>query len=439
MCIYARSFRWLGPEATTMNRPDTLKLLGVIMAGAIAWKATANGFRLPDQDAFATARGEAFVATADNPSAIYYNPAGITQLEGHNIRGGLYGLYYDPTFTPFRSAPNHGTNYHNSDNWAAAPRFFYTYTPSNVPASFGLGVYAPFGGKMSWPQDTGFRSVALDGSLTYITFNPVVAFKVLPCLSIGGGVMVNYVDMEMNQGLLRYELPSTNFFRFTGDGWSVGYNLGALWQPHEKVSLGATFRSAARVTLDGHTEYQRQPYVAATNQSAQMDFKFPISATVGISYRPTPKWNIEFNADYTDWSTFGTNVIHQSSTTPPIAQDVAVALDWQASWMYEFGVTRYFDNGWHASAGFVYSENSVPDRHYSPLAADLDRYFFSAGAGYKGKHFNFDIAYQLGYGPRHTVRGSEPSSVPASSTGQTADGNYDFISHAVSVSVGCSF
>jgi len=30
-----------------------------------------TGFRLPDQDAFATARGEAFAATADNPSAIY--------------------------------------------------------------------------------------------------------------------------------------------------------------------------------------------------------------------------------------------------------------------------------------------------------------------------------------------------------------------------------
>ena len=53
--------------------------------------------------------------------------------------------------------------------------------------------------------------------------------------------------------------------------------------------------------------------------------------------------------------------------------------------MYELGVTRYFDNGWHASAGFVYNENSVPNAYYTPLAADLDRYFFSVGAGRKGK------------------------------------------------------
>lgn len=422
-----------------MNRPDTLKLLGVLMAGAIAWKASANGFRLPDQDAFATARGEAFVATADNPSAIYYNPAGITQLEGHNVRGGLYGLYYRPSFTPFGSAPNHGTNYSSSDNLAALPRVFYTYSPTNSPVSFGLGFYAPFGGKMSWPQDTGFRSVAIDGSLTYLTINPVVAWKLAPNLSIGGGVMVNYVNMKMSQGLQAFELPETNFFRFSGEGWSVGYNLGVLWQPHEKVSLGATFRSSARVTLGGNTHLEDQPYVPDSRQAAHTDFTFPISATIGVSYRPTPKWNIEFNADCTDWNSFGSTTIHQDNPPPPISPEVNLTLDWQASWMYEFGVTRYFGDGWHASAGFVYSENSVPDSYYTPLAADLDRYFISAGVGYKGKHFNCDIAYQFGYGPNHKVTSSQPSSIPASATGQTADGNYDFVSHAVSVSLGWNF
>src|SRR6266850_7985010 len=68
-------------------------LLLVLFWGVSAFKIFANGFGLPDQDAFATARGEAFVATADNPSAIYYNPAGISQLKGGNFRGGIYGIY----------------------------------------------------------------------------------------------------------------------------------------------------------------------------------------------------------------------------------------------------------------------------------------------------------------------------------------------------------
>ena len=410
-----------------------------MIAGVLALKASANGFRLADQDAFATARGEAFVATADNPSAIYYNPAGITQLEGNNLRGGLYGIYLDPSFSP----PNSGNTYHSSDNLAAVPQFFYTYTPKDfpkeLPLSFGLGVYAPYGGSMSWPQDTGFRTVALNSSLTYLTINPVVAVKVLPSLSIGGGVMLNYAKMDLEQGLLRNQLPNTNSFRFTGDGWSVGYNLGLLWQPHEKISIGASFRSSATVTLDGQTKIEQYPVIPTTQaRSAQTDFTFPLTTVFGISYRPTPKWNLEFDADYTDWSSFGTITISQATKPRGINQNIPVTLDWQASWMYEFGVTRYFDSGWHASAGFVYNENSVPDAYYTPLAADMDRYFLTAGAGYKGKRFDFDVAYQFGYGPTHTVTGSNPSTA-GQIAGQTADGNYGFISHAVLVTVGMHF
>ena len=68
-----------------------------------------------------------------------------------------------------------------------------------------------------------------------------------------------------------------------------------------------------------------------------------------------------------------------------MSQNVPTILNWQPSWLYEFGVTRYFDNGWHVSAGYVYNENSVPDAHYTPMVADLDRHFFSVGTGHKGK------------------------------------------------------
>jgi long-chain fatty acid transport protein len=106
--------------------------------------------------------------------------------------------------------------------------------------------------------------------------------------------------------------------------------------------------------------------------------------------------------------------------------------------MYEFGVTRYFDNGWHVSAGYVFNENSVPDAHYTPLAADMDRHFLSIGTGRKGKHLDFDVMYQFGYGPPRTVTGSTPSTV-GQIAGQTADGTYEFISHAILISAGWHF
>jgi long-chain fatty acid transport protein len=425
-----------------MNRGNTWSLLVMLISGVSVWNASANGFGLPDQDAFATARGEAFVATADNPSAIYYNPAGITHLNGDNLRGGVYGIYLDPSYSP----PNGGQTFHSSDNFAAVPQFFYTHTVRDAPLSFGLGVYAPFGGNMNWPdglEDEDLRVAGISGSLKYFTINPVVAVKLSPTLSVGGGVMVNYGKINMLLGPEQWSQRGTSFFNFTGDGCSVGYNLGILWQPHEKISFGATFRSSTSLNFQGNTDFQWTDKGTPTPQqcSASSNFTFPLTAVFGVSYRPTPKWNLEFDANYTDWSSFNTITIQQSGPpTPPFQQNTLVNLDWQASWMYEFGVTRYFDSGWHVSAGYVFNENSVPDTYYTPLAADMDRDFFSIGTGFKGKTFDFDITYQFGYGPSHTVTGSRPPvSIEQLNATHPADGKYGFTSSAVIVSVGMHF
>ena len=417
----------------------------VMFLGAVALSVSsatllANGMRLGSQDAFASARGEAFAATADNPSAIYYNPAGITQLEGNQFRAGIYGVYLDPTFTPLAGSPNSGSTYHIHDQFAGVPQFFWTHTPRDSRWSLGLGIYSPYGASVTWPQDTGFRTVATEGSLKYFRFNPVVALKLTPEISVGVGALVDYGNIELSQGLLRTESPFANSFRFRGEGWTAGFNAGLLWQPCEKLSLGATFRSSTEITMNGRTEIEQQPIIQPTQRPARADFAFPLTAVFGISFRPTPQWNFEFDADYTDWSSLGKITIRQQTAPPfPVQQDIPVNLNWQSSWIFELGVTRYFANDWRVSAGYIYNENSVPDAYYNPLAADLDRHFFSFGAGHKGKRWDVDVTYQFGYGAPRTVRGSMPSSQPGFFAGQTADGTYGFISHAVFVTVGRRF
>lgn len=396
----------------------------------------ATGFRLPDQDAFATGRGEAFAATADNPSAIYYNPAGITQIQGHSFRAGIYAIDLEPTYQS-----GAGASFRNRDPLHAAPQLFYVFSPEKFPLSFGLGVYAPFGLGIKWAHDTGFRTVGTEASVASTTISPTVAWKITDTLSIGAGFTANYADIDLRQGIL---WPAQGFdeFRFKGNGWDVGYNVGVLWKACEQFSFGGTFRSGTKIGVKGHTDARNEvaipfPAVPTFSQrtSAKADFDFPLTFAVGVSYRPSPKWNLEFNADYTGWDALKTVTIRQAAPVPPLfPQNVPVAFNWQSSWYYEFGVTRYFDNGWHVSGGYIFNENSVPDATYQPLVADLDRHFLSVGVGRKGKRVDFDLAYQFGYGPTRTVTGSAPS--PA---GQSADGRYSFISHAVFATVGLHF
>ena len=203
--------------------------------------------------------------------------------------------------------------------------------------------------------------------------------------------MINYVDLQTDQGLRRFAKPLANYYRFKGTGWSVGANAGLLWQPLEQLSFGTMVRSPAKVKLDGNSEFEQQPFIPSSSRKADMTMEFPLSVVSGVSWRPTPKWNLEFNANYTDWSSFDRTAIHQQNPPFPLRPKVPVTLEWQASWMYEFGVTRYFDSGWHASAGYCFNENSVPNNYYTPLAADMDRHFFSVGTGWKGKRWSFDL------------------------------------------------
>ena len=116
-----------------------------------------------------------------------------------NFRSGLYSIYLDPTFQPPSTQPNAGQTYTIGKHYNFIPQLFLTHSFENSPVSVGLGVYAPYGGNMDWPQNTGFRAVATYGSLKYFRANPVIAFKLAPNLSIGGGVMVDYGRLIWNK------------------------------------------------------------------------------------------------------------------------------------------------------------------------------------------------------------------------------------------------
>ena len=314
-----------------MNRLTPL-LICLLTAAPSALMA--NGFRLVSQDAFAAARGEAFVATADNPSAIHYNPAGLSQLEGHEVRTGLYALHFEPTYQAPDGAANAGKTYDIEKNDAFAPQLYYAYGLPDSPATFGLGIYAPHGASVTWPQDTGFRTVATEGELTYLRINPVAAVEILPGLSLAAGIMFDSGDIALEQGLRRAELPLENSFRFEGNDWAMGYNFGLLWKINEKLTLGATYRSQVTLGFDGQTNIEQQPIIRPTEVPAQAEFEFPYTAVLGLSYRPTERWNIEFNADFSNWSSIDTIMIYQEKKPPfPVKQDIPVSLGFKDSWI----------------------------------------------------------------------------------------------------------
>jgi long-chain fatty acid transport protein len=388
------------------------------------------GIRLPDQDAFATARGEAFAATADRPSAIYYNAAGITQLEGQNFSAGLFSIYVNSEYT----APD-GRKFDTKDEIHPVPQLFYTHTLQDLPLAWGLGVYSPYGLSLEWPSNAPFTTLAREGQVNYATFNPVIAWRVHERFSVAAGLTVNYAQADLRRNAYFFAggagaafFPAR--FKFAGDDIDVGYTAGLLWRPHDVLSFGVSYRSATTMDFEGHSTI-RSVLPARARSSAEFDF--PQNIVFGVSFRPTPQWNLEFNADWTDWDTLDTVVLKQSGLP-----SVPLPFNWTSSWFYEWGATRFIGERYSVSAGYIYSENSVPDHSFNPIVPDSDRHIFSLGAGYKGERWHCDLAYQFAWGPSRSVTGSPPSPYPPPFA-ESADGRYRFLSHAVTLTVGCSF
>ena len=398
---------------TGHNSRCTVVLLAAMALGAPATHAV--GYRMPNQDPEAIARGNAFAATADNPSAIYYNPAGITQMKGNNIDAGLYVVTGGYTY----ESPA-GAKVDAKSEFVPVPQLYYVYSPEEMPLSFGLGVYAPYGLSLDWGQDSPFRTIAEKGSLTYVTINPVIAWKILPSLSIGAGPTINYSMADFQQGL---GIVPGDKFRLKGDGWDYGFNAGARWQPIKQLAFGINYRSATSVDYQGTADTSIPGFFSGTT-SASAGIKFPQFVVGGVSYRPTENWNLEFNLDWTDW-----NSVKQISINTP-AGSTPIVLNYRSSFMYEFGVTRQLGKGYWASLGYFYSENSSPDKNFTPIIPDTDLHLGGIGIGHKGKHWDWALAYQFGYCSGRTVSGN---------VNPLADGTDNVFNNAINVSATFKF
>jgi long-chain fatty acid transport protein len=372
----------------------------------------ASGTRVGYQDAFATARGNAFVATADDPAAIYYNPAGLTQLSGQEVSATAYVVSFGADY----HTPGGATTSMNRQD-QLIPQVYYSWTPKNSSWAVGLGFYDPFGLSTDWPTTSGFRTFATKNQETYSTLNPVVAWRISDMLSLGGGLTFNRLNVDLRRGI--GFMPGDEF-RFKADATDVSFNLGLRWQLSEQHAFGISYQHQTSFDLSGNAT--ASPY--APSESASSTFDFPEVVIAGYSFRPTPQWNFEADIDWTNWSRVNTFVISKASGP------VALPFNWKSSCFYELGLTRFLNGGWYISAGYTLSENSVPDAMWNPAVPDATRQFWCAGAGYSQGPVRFALTLQHATTPSRSITG-----IVNPATGETANGSYSSSINTFSLSL----
>jgi len=373
------------------------QLIRAVTVGMVALAACrsawALGFRNPDQGARATGQGEAFVAQADDASAIYYNPAGLTQVEGTQFTSGMY-----LSFPNIRFHPVGGGELSANDDMLMLPHF-YAASDLGLPKwRFGLGFNIPFGTAITWGKDSPISMLVDKSTMAIYNIVPTVAYQINDQLSLGAGLNIYYGDLLTRSVPL---FPFPNELEFRGDGLAAGATVGLLWKPHWQHSFGVVYRSPFSLNFEGNVHLQGVFGPSAAN----LTMDFPQSVALGYAFRPAKKWKLEVDVEWTNWDTLNAVVLHAPGT---LADGTTTLFDWQDSWYYEFGTEYEINERWQVRAGYIFSENTVPDATFSPYLPDSDRHIFSVGLTFQTPRFVVNATYQYSLSADRTIGGGLP-------------------------------
>jgi long-chain fatty acid transport protein len=391
-----------------------------IVIGAGTSQVLALGFRNPDQGAAATAQGNAFVAQADDATAVYYNPAGLTQFHGTEIYNG------GDFFFPDNKLKGGGSDAEMS-SWSLLPHLYVSSDlgMTNSPWRFGIGVNVPFGNQAIFSSKGPFKYSVTSDNLQVFNIQPTVAYKFNEHLSLGVGLNVYDAFTALNNRLNPAPAPIPDgHFHFDASGIALGATVGAMWKINPQNSVGIVYRSPFTVNFSGTADVNMPPVINHSSKSAYASIPFPQVVTIGYAFRPVPKLKLEADIDWTDWQTLNGLRLHAPGS--PV-NDFTLHFNWMASFMYEFGAQYELNEHWKLRGGFIYSENSVPNNTFSASVPDSNRYVFNVGFGYTQGRFTLDTVYQYTIADDRTVSNG------------AADGTWRISANALMITMGAKF
>ena len=190
-------------------------LYGLLMALFTSQAVFGAGFALYEGSARGNSLG-GLTGHGDDAAAVYYNPAGITNLEGVHFMGGATFIipFADLTTTDLYSGDQKTTSF--EDAIFTPPHMYYT-RQINDKLWFGAGVFTRFGLGVEFDSDWEGRYSSTNAQIQSLTFNANLAYKINDKVSIAAGVRGIWFDLLLEQAIdpsallgLAPNDPSTN-------------------------------------------------------------------------------------------------------------------------------------------------------------------------------------------------------------------------------------
>jgi long-chain fatty acid transport protein len=462
-----------------------LAVAGVLAGSGAAW---AQGFGVYEQSACMIGRGGAGVAApCADASGVYFNPAGLsfdsTQIGLGAAMIGPYGDFTDKTTGQVSTL---------NKKWYPAPNIYFS-TPLGKKVAAGLGVFAPYGLTTDWPVTSQGRYLGYKSVVQGVYIQPTVAFKLNDKVSVGAGVDITYLNVELRQrvdlapqtlvvhpilGTLTFAdlnkicpaavcgtVPvGTDFadLQLKGHNYGVGFHVGLLAKANDKVSFGFRWMSGQRVDINnGKIDTTQIPvpnvkvpvatpggtvfvpvdtalapqFVAPAklaDQNATSQIPLPDQVVAGVAIQATARLRLLADYQFTRWTMFEKLPINGDYLKKDIVEsygNVSGVRLGAEVGMGKASVLRF---------GFDGHGPAAPDQSVTPNLPEGSRQEYTVGLGSElSKHVRFDVAYMYLHQPERAGRtGDGGKAVPT-----TAENNgvYNFNANIFNVMLGLKF
>ncbi len=366
-----------------------LGLTATVSAGG--WNNTLMGSR-------AVAMGAAFIAVADDPSAVYYNPAGLPFLE-QRFSLSLNGF----SVRPLHNYTGPQGNTLESRHDVAFPQVFFAYR-SSERLTLAFGFYVPYaGGGVDWEANQ--PQTLVKSSLGIAAFTPALAYRINDRVSVG-------VYLNLYRGKLDFSSQGFPYgtLEVEESGSAVTAGASVLVRMSEKLQFGLNVRGPARMTLHGNTHMPLMlPEFGQVRLrfDSETRFDLPWDVEAGAAFRISDRLQMSVSAQYTMWTAL--DMVEKTVTGIPEIDRIVEkeVLDFQNILIVRAGAEYRLPGGLVLRGGFGVDRAASPLETLSLTNIDVDKATFLGGLGYRTGSTEINFVFVRAFG-RERERTSNP-------------------------------
>jgi long-chain fatty acid transport protein len=343
----------------------------------------------------------AFAAQADDPSALHYNPAGMTQLKGLQFMAGALIVGGSTDFT----SPTGVTANGDRNGTVAWPPPGHTYITANLKdlgltalgdLSAGIGLTVPFGSLTRWPNDGPFSTATTFSTLPLLDIKPTLAYKATENLSLGLGADIYTFTGLFGEGHAERQsvwpgglgIPAGSKMELSGKDTAAGFNASLLYTALRNTdgkplaNIGIVYRSQATLHLSGALLANG---AKISDASATLVLPQVITGAIAVWPVRTSKreWKLEMDVDYVGWKS-----VRNLDVTLGNGVTIAQPQNWRSTYAVMLG-TEY---KWRAleslpnwvvalRGGYTNQPTQMPDLTFDPGIPSADLHVVGGGLG----------------------------------------------------------